>query len=90
MSDKLREQSDLGHAAKSLLESKVFEAATGAIEAKVYTAWKKSAPADSEAREQGWLLNWAIDQLKQELTVYVANGKVADQQLATDKDKTDG
>jgi hypothetical protein len=71
---------ELGEEARKLLENPVLHEALGRIETKLVASWRGSAVGDDEAREAAYRLHWAVEQLKAELRLMIANASMQGRQ----------
>jgi hypothetical protein len=70
----------LGAAAQRLLQDPTFALALGRVQERLTDAWRNSAVGGTDAREAAYRLHCAVEQLRTELHLMVANGKAAGRQ----------
>lgn len=61
------DKSELGRAARALLDDPVLHLALQRVQEKLVATWLNTAPGDSDAREAAYRLHWAAEQFRQEL-----------------------
>lgn len=79
--DKLREQKQRGDRAKSILESDLFVEAFEEIKKEIFDAWCNSQPSETDKRERAHVAVCMLDRIKSRFEQWIANGKVADNEL---------
>jgi hypothetical protein len=62
------------------LEDPTFALALGRVQERLTDAWRNSAVGGADAREAAYRLHCAVEQLRSELHLMVANGKAAERQ----------
>lgn len=70
-----RDATQMGEAARQLLNDPVLGAAWDRVQAKLIETWKQTAAGDTEAREAAYRLLWASEQAKAELRLMLANAR---------------
>lgn len=75
-------QGELGEEARQLLDNPVLIEALDRIERKLTDTWRNSRAGDDEEREASYRLYWAVEALKGELRVMIANAGMAARQRA--------
>lgn len=85
---KLSEQRLRGDAARAILENPLFNEAFDAIEREITTAWKQS-PADGEReRNNAYLMQRLLANLKEQFKRHVSTGAMAEKELLKLKEKS--
>lgn len=74
--------SQLGEAARRLLDDPTLQLALDRVQAKLVESWRNTAPGETEAREAAYRLWWASEQLKTELRIMLGNARAAERQRA--------
>jgi hypothetical protein len=72
-------QGELGEEARKLLDNPVLIEALDRIERKLTDTWRNSRAGDEAEREASYRLYWAVESLKAELRVMIANAGIAGQ-----------
>ena len=67
--------SQLGEAARRLLDDPTLQLALERGQAKLVESWRNTAPGEIEAREAAYRLWWASEQLKTELRIMLGNAR---------------
>jgi hypothetical protein len=75
-------QGELGEEARKLLDNPVLLEALDRIERKLTDTWRNSRAGDEAEREASYRLHWAVEALKGELKVMIANAGMAARQRA--------
>lgn len=68
---------ELGEEARKLLDNPVLHEALNRIERKLTLTWRSTAAGDEAGREAAYRLHWAVEALRAELQVMIANAKMA-------------
>ena len=68
--------------AKALLENELIAEAFARLDADYLAAWRASAPRDTDARERLWLAIQVAGKVREHLASVVANGRLAQAELA--------
>jgi hypothetical protein len=71
---------ELGAAAQRLLQDPTFALALDRVQVRLTDAWRNSTVGDAAGREAAYRLHTAVEQLRSELHLMVANGKATDRQ----------
>jgi hypothetical protein len=71
---------ELGAAAQRLLQDPTFALALDRVQVRLTDAWRNSTVGDAAGREAAYRLHTAVEQLRSELHLMVANGKAAERQ----------
>jgi hypothetical protein len=74
------DRGELGAAAQRLLEDPTFALALDRVQSRLTDAWRNSTVGDAAGREAAYRLHTAVEQLRSELNLMVANGKAAEHQ----------
>lgn len=69
---------ELGREAKDLLDNPTLHEALDRVERKLQQSWRNSPAGDKEAREEAYRLHWAVEALRAELRIMVANAGMAE------------
>ena len=85
------DKTQLGAAAKRLLDDPVLALALGRIEEKLTQTWRNTTVGAVDEREAAYRLVWAIEHLRSELRAMVGNAKIleAEQQRRDDAERRD-
>lgn len=68
---------ELGQEAKDLLNNPTLHEALNRVERKLQAAWRNTPPGDAAAREEAYRMHWAVEALKGELQLMVAQASMA-------------
>jgi hypothetical protein len=68
---------ELGEEARKLLDNPVLHAALDRVERKLIETWRNTPAGDEAGREAAYRLHWAVEALRAELRVMIANAGMA-------------
>jgi hypothetical protein len=71
------DRQELGEEARRLLDNPVLHEAMDRVERKLIESWKNTAPGEDEQREAAYAMYWAMQQVRGELRVMIANATMA-------------
>ena len=68
---------ELGEEARKLLDNPVLHEALSRVERKLIETWRNTPAGDEAGREAAYRLHWAVEALRAELRVMIANAGMA-------------
>lgn len=71
------DRQELGEEARRLLDNPVLHEAMDRVEKKLVESWKNTAPGEDAEREAAYAMYWAMQQVRGELRVMIANASMA-------------
>jgi hypothetical protein len=76
------DRQELGEEARRLLDNPVLHEAMDRVERKLVDTWRNTAPGEDEQREAAYAMYWAMQQIRGELRIMIANAGMAIRQRA--------
>jgi len=74
------DRQELGEEARRLLDNPTLHEAMGRVERKLLDTWRNTAPGQGEQREAAYNMYWALQQIRGELRIMIANASMAQRQ----------
>lgn len=74
------DRQELGEEARRLLDNPTLHEAMSRVEKKLLDTWRNTAPGEDEQREAAYNMYWALQQIRGELRIMIANASMAQRQ----------